>query len=340
MLKQDLTDILAGDTDASSAIKINQVTKTFEQWQRSGELKNILKNLIKPEKKTITALDNIPLEIKKGEFVAYAGANGAGKSTTMKMLAGMLIPKNGEISVLGMSPQKDRIELMNRLGVLFGNRTELWWDHPVTQSFEWKRVVWNIPKQQYEKTKDMVIELLDIGDIINTFARELSLGQRMRADLAMMLLHSPELILLDEPTLGLDVLAKRNMIDFLKKVNRENGVTVMVTSHDMDDLEEMAERIVLLSKGKIAFDGSFNDLRTHTGATKIIKLTVDDGVIPELKHAELIKSNGDMHEYEIDRDVDISELLKEISEYRNVIDIETGQVPIEEVIANLYASWN
>jgi ABC-2 type transport system ATP-binding protein len=251
----------------------------------------------------------------------------------------MLLPKSGQISVLGMSPQKDRIKLMRNLGELFGNRTELWWDHPITQSFEWKRVVWDIPDDEFKRTRDMVVELLDIGGILNTFARELSLGQRMRADLALMLLHNPSVILLDEPTLGLDVLAKRNMIDFLKRVNKEKGVTVVVTSHDMDDLEEMAERIILLSDGKISFDGSFDDLRTHTGAIKKIQLTTKDLAVPQLSLARHLSSEGYTHNYEIKKDVNISKLFKEISTHNNIIDIETGKAPIEEVIANLYASW-
>lgn len=340
MLKQDQIDIIALDTEDNLAINIKNVSKTFVQWQRSNSIENIFKNFIKSEKKTIIALDNISLSIKKGEFVAYAGANGAGKSTTMKLLSGMLLPQNGEISVLGRSPQKDRINLMKEVGVLFGNRTELWWDHPINQSFEWKRVVWNIPKKQFKETKDMVIELLDIGNIMNTFARELSLGQRMRADLALMLLHNPTLILLDEPTLGLDVLAKRNMIDFLKKINKENGVTVLVTSHDMDDLEEMAERIILLSKGKIAFDGSFDNLRQHTGAIRTIKLITSNNKAPALNYANLINSDGEIHNYEIDSSISTTVLLKELSLHKNIIDIETGKAPIEEVIANLYVSWS
>lgn len=169
-------------------------------------------------------------------------AASAGKSTTMKLRSGMLMPSCGDITVLGLSLQKDRVALMRRLGVMFGNRSELWWDHPVIQSFEWKRVVWNIPVDRYRNMLDMVVELLDLQSILHTFVRELSLGQRMKADLAMMLLHEPELILLDEPTIGLDVLAKRQMIRFLKELNREKQTTILVTSHDMDDLEEMAER--------------------------------------------------------------------------------------------------
>ncbi len=340
MLKQDQTDIKTSATEDRPAIKIENVTKTFEQWQRSGKIKDIFSNMLKPKKKTIVALDNISLTINRGEFVAYAGANGAGKSTTMKLLSGMLLPKGGDISVLGMSPQKDRIALMKKVGVLFGNRTELWWDHPISQSFEWKRMVWGIPKAQFEETKDMVVDLLGIREFINTFARELSLGQRMRADLALMLLHSPELILLDEPTLGLDVLAKRNMIDFLKKLNRETGVTVVVTSHDMDDLEEMAERIVLLSKGSIAFDGSFDSLRLHTGATKVIELTTISQTPPALALADIIESNGHIHRYEIKKDASVQDLLAEISLCKDILDIETGQAPIEEVITNLYKSWD
>lgn len=186
-----------------------------------------------------------------------------------------------------MSPQKHRTALMRRLGILFGNRTELWWDHPVIQSFEWKKVVWGIPDNMYRRNLAKVVELLDIGSLLRTFARELSLGQRMRADLAMMLLHSPEVILLDEPTLGLDVVAKRQMIDFLKKVNKENGVTIIVTSHNMDDLEEMAERILMISAGRIAFDGSFAELRVVTGNLTRVTVTMEQGFVPRLLNGSL-----------------------------------------------------
>lgn len=337
MLKQEQTDIQMADT----AVNLNGVVKTFEQWQRTGQGKNILKNMLKPEKKVVTALNNISFEVRRGEIAAYAGPNGAGKSTTMKLLCGMLQPTEGEVSVFGMTPEKHRIRLMKKMGVLFGNRTELWWDHPVNASFEWKRVVWDIPKDEFRKTKDMVVELLDIGGILNTFARELSLGQRMRADLALMLLHSPELILLDEPTLGLDVLAKRRMINFLKELNKEKMTTIIVTSHDMDDLEEMANRILLVSGGNLSFDGSFDELRKTVRSLCHVTLTMQEGAAaPEMDCGTLVSESNSICEYVVDTNkTPVKAVLAEIAGLEGVADIELKKAPIEQVIAELYSSW-
>ncbi|MEA4889199.1 MAG: ATP-binding cassette domain-containing protein [Clostridiaceae bacterium] len=335
MLKRELTVMCQADT----AVDVNSVTKIFTQWQRENAGRELLKNLLKPQKKMIHALDDVSFTVGRGEFVAYAGPNGAGKSTTMKLLAGMLQPTEGSISVLGLSPEKDRIHLMSKLGVLFGNRTELWWDHPVSQSFEWKKVVWDIPSDVYKRNLDRVIDLLDIGDLMKTFARELSLGQRMRADLAMMLLHSPDLILLDEPTLGLDVVAKRQMIEFLKKMNRENGVTIIVTSHDMDDLEEMAKRVFMVAGGKIVYDGCFDGLRDITGNLTRLTITTE-GVVPELEHGRLIKNEKSVFEFEVDlAKTPIKSLLKRLSETEGIKDVEIKKAPIEQVIAELYKKW-
>ena len=336
MLKKALTDTTRADT----AVSVMGVTKIFEQWQRENAGKGLIKKLLKPEKKVISALDNVSFAINRGEFVAYAGPNGAGKSTTMKLLAGMLQPTEGTISVLGMSPDKDRIKVMGRLGVLFGNRTELWWDHPVSQSFEWKKVVWDIPNEVYERNLKMVVELLGIGDLLKTFARELSLGQRMRADLAMMLLHSPELIILDEPTLGLDVVAKRQMIDFLKRINRDDGVTIIVTSHDMDDLEEMAQRMLMISSGKIAYDGNFDGLREITGNLTRFAVTVDGDAVPSLDGGKLISGKNGVYEFEVDVTKNpIKQLLKQLSDTDGIKNVQINKTPIEQVIAGLYAAW-
>ncbi len=318
-----------------TAVMVDSVSKIFTQWQKKERGGNIFRQ----HKKTIAALEGITFQIEKGEFVAYAGPNGAGKSTTMKLLSGMLRPTQGRISVLGMSPEKDRIPLMKRLGVLFGNRTELWWDHPVIQSFEWKKVVWDIPDGVYRRNLERMRELLEIDGILNTFARELSLGQRMRADLAMMLLHSPELILLDEPTLGLDVVAKRQMIQFLKKINREDGVTILVTSHDMDDLEEMARRILMISKGRLAYDGDFDGLRLLTGNMTHFTVTTDGG-LPELAGCRLLGGQHGVFEYEADLShTSIRLLLEMLSHVDGIRDVEIRRAPIEQIIAQLYQAW-
>jgi len=330
-------------TDTSltdSAVSLRGVTKTFTQWQRDNTAKGILRNLARPEKRAIAALSDVSFDIVKGEFVAYAGPNGAGKSTTMKLLGGMLTPNAGELSVLGLSPRRERVALMSRLGILFGNRTELWWDHPVIQSFEWKKVVWDIPDGVYRSNLAKAVELLDLGDLLKTFARELSLGQRMRADLAMLLLHSPDVLLLDEPTLGLDVVAKRRMIDFLKMINREDGVTIMVTSHDMDDLEEMARRVLMIAGGKIAYDGDFDGLRGATGNLTRIRITMVDGSPPPLPDQALVSRDRGVFEYEFDlHRSPVGTLLSRLSEAGGVRELEIQKAPIEQVIARLYASW-
>ena len=323
------------------ALAIDNITKEYCQWQRSGNARDIIKNLLHPEKRVVTALDHISLQIKKGEFVAYAGANGAGKSTTIKILSGILMPTEGTVSVLGLNPAKDRIKLMGQIGVLFGQRTELWWDHPVISSFQWKKEVWNIPDSVYKKNLEMVTDLLDLSDILKTFTRELSLGQRMRADIAMLLLHSPELIFLDEPTLGLDVLAKQQMIRFLKKINLESKTTVVVTSHDMDDLEEMAQRIILINKGRIAFDGDFDELRNVMGGFYRIVLTTAKEETPlSIPGMRLLKTEGGVHEYEFDRNVlGIHKVMGLLSDFPQILDMEIKKAPIEDVVANLYLSW-
>lgn len=243
--------------------------------------------------------------------------------------------------MLGLSPERQRVALMSRLGVLFGNRTELWWDHPVITSFEWKKAVWNIPDAVYKRSLEKAVELLDLRPLLGTFVRELSLGQRMRCDIAMMLLHSPELILLDEPTLGLDVVAKRQMIGFLKTVNREDGVTIIVTSHDMDDLEEMARRILMISSGRLAYDGDFAGLRALTGSPSHISVTVEPDAPPPDAPGTLVSVRGGVYEYELDTSkLPVSELLARLSASPGIKDIEIKKAPIEQVIAELFGKWS
>ncbi len=313
------------------AIEMKHVVKYFDQKRPLS--------LLRRENARVYALNDVSFALRKGEFCAYAGPNGAGKSTTFKLLSGMLLPQSGSVMALGMSPETNRIPLMQRTGILFGNRSELWWDHPLCASFEWKRVVWDVPDKMYQENIGMLRELLGLDEFWNSFARELSLGQRMKANLALMLLHSPELILLDEPTLGLDVLAKRQMIEFLKFINAERGVTILVTSHDMDDLTEMAKRLILIHKGTLAFDGSYQELMRLTGDKRILRVALK-GDAPVIRGAEFISRSETACEYEYDaRDVATSELFSALAAADGIQDAEIARAPIERVIADLYVKW-
>jgi len=324
----------------ASAVSLRRVSKVYRQRQRSARLGDVFRNLLRPTIVTIEALRGIDLEVARGEIVAYAGPNGAGKSTTIKLLASLLAPDGGQVRVLGMDPVRDRVRYVGRIGVVFGQRTELWWDHPVAASFAWKRVVWNIPRERYERMLGVVRELLGLGDFMNTLARELSLGQRMRADLAMALLHEPEVLFLDEPTLGLDVLARRNILRFVRDLNRERGVTVVVTSHDMDELEQLAGRIVMLHRGTIAFDGDFASLRRLVSDRRVLLLETPSGAQVRLDGAERTGGENGHHEYVYDATrVRLSDLLEQATAQTQILDVETHRAPIDGLVADLYERW-
>jgi ABC-2 type transport system ATP-binding protein len=316
------------------------VWKIYRQRVRSAQVRDVIRNLLRPQIRVVEALRGIDLTVRRGEVVAYAGPNGAGKSTTIKLLSGLLAPDRGRVRALGMDPVRERVHYVGRIGVVFGQRTELWWDHPVAASFEWKRVVWNIPRPGYERVLGQVRELLDLDHIFHTLVRELSLGQRMRADLALALLHEPEILLLDEPTLGLDVLARRRILSFIHELNRERGVSVLVTSHDMAELEQLAGRIVMLHQGNIAFDGVFPDLRRLVTAHRVLTLETVSPAAPRLAGAELRSSDAGRHEYAFDSSaVRLADLLDQATAQTEVVDVETHRAPIDEVVADLYEHW-
>lgn len=323
-------------------VELNDVRKVYRQKQRSAELGSVFRNLLRAPIRTVEALRGIDLRVNRGEIVAYAGPNGAGKSTTVKLLSGLLAPDAGTVRVLGLDPVRDRVRYVSHIGVVFGQRTELWWDQPVAASYDWKRVVWDIPRARYERMLGLVRELLGLDDFFQSLARELSLGQRMRADLGMALLHEPEILFLDEPTLGLDVLAKRDMLRFVTDLNREQRVTVMVTSHDMSDLEQLAGRVVMIHRGAIAYDGDFDRLRrTYADRRRLlIETEVGAGSAPVLAGASLVSSDGSRHEYVFDAArVRIAALLEQAAAQVEVLDVETHRAPIDDVIADIYESW-
>ncbi len=331
----------AAISTTDTVVELSGVRKVYRQRVRSARLGDLFNNLLRPQVRVVEALRGIDLIVRRGEVVAYAGPNGAGKSTTIKLLSGLLAPDAGCVRALGMDPVRERVRYVGRIGVVFGQRTELWWDHPIAATFEWKRVVWNIPQARYDRMLGLVRELLGLDEIYHTLARELSLGQRMRADLGLALLHEPEILLLDEPTIGLDVLARRRILSFLKELNRESGVSVLVTSHDMAELEQLAGRIVLLHEGQIAFDGVFSDLRRLLTRRRVLTLETASPEPPLLDGAELIATDSaGRHEYAFDfRSTSLADLLAQAAAQTEVLDVETHRAPIDQVVADLYEHW-
>ncbi len=322
------------------AVVLRDVWKTYRLRERGTSPREVLARLVRPRIRVVEALRGINLSIARGEIVAVAGPNGAGKSTTVKLLSGLLAPDTGTVVALGCDPIRDRLRYVSRIGVCFGQRTELWWDHPVASSFDWKRVVWNLPRLQYDRSLGALTEMLGLRDIWRVPARELSLGQKMRADLALALLPEPDLVILDEPTVGLDVLAKRDVLDFCREINRVRRVTIVVTSHDLSDLEALAGRIVMVHQGQVAFDGQFDRLRATVGLQRRLRL-VTSGPAPVLQDAAFLETRDGAHEYAYDAGATtLPSLLAQAEAQATILDVETHRPPIDDVIATLYASWH
>jgi len=332
----DHNDISPSDT----VVDLIGVCKTYRQKQRSAKLSEVFRTMLRPQIRQVEALREITMQVGRGEVLAYAGPNGAGKSTTIKLLSGLLAPDAGTVRVLGLDPIRHRTQYVRRIGVVFGQRTELWWDQPIAASFEWKRVVWDVPRPRYERMLGLLKELLGLDELFHSLARELSLGQKMRADLGMALLHEPEILFLDEPTLGLDVLAKRDILRFITDLNREQRITVVVTSHDMSDLEQLAGRIVLIHKGRIAFDGSWERLRREFTDQRRLLLEIAGGPPPILTAATLVSNEAGRCEYVFDAGhKSIAALLAEAAAQVEILDVETHRAAIDDVIADIYERW-
>lgn len=242
-------------------ITMKNICKTYKVAKRNAGFKETVHSFFRREYETVTALDNISFTIADGETVGYIGPNGAGKSTTIKILSGILTPDSGECLVDGRIPWKNRIAHVERIGVVFGQRSQLWWDVPVIDSFELLRDIYSIPSEIYKANKEELTELLGLSEILRTPARQLSLGQRMRCELAASLLHSPKILFLDEPTIGLDAVSKIAVREFIVKLNQVHKTTIILTTHDMQDIEAITKRIILIGKGKIMLDGSLDNIR-------------------------------------------------------------------------------
>ena len=241
-------------------IEVQHLSKTFYVRRRESGLKNAAAALFK-KREPVPALQDISFSVADGEMVGYIGPNGAGKSTTIKVMTGVLTPDHGICQIDGRTPWKDRVAHVKEIGVVFGQRSQLWWDVPVADSFELLKEIYTVPEKTYQENLEELTQLLDLGDLLRTPARQLSLGQRMRCEIAASLLHSPKILFLDEPTIGLDAVSKLAVRDFILRLNRERGTTVLLTTHDMQDIEALASRVLLIGRGKILLDGTLEDIR-------------------------------------------------------------------------------
>ena len=251
-------------------IEMNNIRKTYRVAKRNAGFREAVRSFFQRDCETITALDDVSFSIEDGETVGYIGPNGAGKSTTIKILSGILIPDSGECLVDGRVPWKNRIEHVAGIGVVFGQRSQLWWDVPVADSFELLRDIYSIPPDLFLRNREELTELLDLGEILRTPARQLSLGQRMRCEIAASLLHSPDILFLDEPTIGLDAVSKIAVREFIVKLNSERKTTIILTTHDMQDIEAITKRIILIGKGKILLDGDISDISGSGGIDRTV----------------------------------------------------------------------
>jgi ABC-2 type transport system ATP-binding protein len=314
-------------------------TKNLSKEFRTLNRKSFLRDLVSRDYKVVKALDRVSLEVKEGEFVGIIGPNGAGKSTLIKILTGILTPEKGKTSVYGFVPYEQREKYTQNIGVVFGQRTQLWWDLPVEESFRLVKTIYNIPNDVYDKNVERFSELLGIKEYFSTPVRKLSLGQRMRCDIASCLLHNPKIIFLDEPTIGLDVEAKHSIRNFLKDLNK-NGTTIILTTHDMDDIEELCPRIIIINNGKKIYDGKIERIRNFFGKERTLIVdffNLKDKEKFEWKGVKLLERKENRVKLLIDsKKNSVSNVIKRILTNRSVEDITIEEPQIEEVIRKIY----
>ena len=320
-----------------TAISIKNLSKEFRVKTKERGFKGSLKSLVKPQYKIIKAVDNISFSIEKGEMVAFIGPNGAGKSTTIKMMTGILYPNKGNIDVLGLNPTKDRKKLAYEIGCVFGQKEQLWTHLSPYDNFKFFGAIYDIPKQRVEKKIKEFVDLFEIEEFLNTPVRNLSLGQRIRCEIIASLIHEPKILFLDEPTIGLDPVVKENIRTLIKRMNKEYKTTVVLTSHDVSDIEKLCKRVIIVNKGKIVLDDTMDNLKYHYLNKKIVEAKMKEPVnLDDEEGITILKDK----EYNLKIEVDVtkrsvSDAIKLLNP-DNIIDINISNMPLEQIISSIY----
>ncbi len=319
------------------AIIVDHLVKNFEVIEKKPGLKGAIDSIVSPKKKIIRALKNISFTIQPGELVGFIGPNGAGKTTTLKVLSGLLYPTAGFTSVLGFDPWERKPEFLKKISLVMGQKNQLWWDLPAAETLELNREIYEIPKKEYEENSNELITLLDVGKLLNIQVRRLSLGQRMRLELVAALIHQPKVLFLDEPTIGLDLIAQQKMRDFIYEYNHKYEATILLTSHNMDDLIDLARRVIVIDEGQILFDGALEELVSRFAKEKIIKVSLsreDDvkkietiGKVKKISFPEVILS--------VPREA-VAVAAAELLQNFPVSDLTIEEIPIEDIIRKVF----
>jgi len=319
-------------------IYVNNLKKTYKTHSREPGLVNAIKSLFRRKYVVNEALKGISFEIYPGEIVGFIGPNGAGKSTTIKILSGILYPSDGDVEVMGLIPWKNRIKYVKNIGVVFGQKNTLWWDLPASDTFHLNREFYNIPKREFNSRLKRMVKLLDVDKVMGTPVRDLSLGERMKCQAITSLLHNPKLVFLDEPTIGLDIIAKDRFRDLIKDANKQYKTTFIVTTHDMQDIEKLCDRIIIINHGEIIYDGSLKNIKGEYLTNKIVDVKLEEAHKGfRLEGCRLLKRRK--YELKIEINVkkkSINELVSFLLKNYQVADILIQDPPIEEMIKNIY----
>ncbi|GAB5403664.1 MAG: ABC transporter ATP-binding protein [Aureliella sp.] len=320
-------------------IEINKLSKSYRVYQKKEGLLASLRGLVHREYREVDAVKEVSLSVEKGEFVAFLGPNGAGKTTTLKLLSGVIYPTGGEASVMGYTPWQRDNAYRRKFALVMGQKNQLWWDLPAQESFRLHQQIYRIDVADFTKTLDELTDLLDVGDLLSRPVRELSLGERMKMELIAALLHSPEVLFLDEPTIGLDVVAQHNIQQFLRYYQEQRGITILLTSHYMKDIAALCKRVVVITEGQIKFDGSLAGVIDSFSGSKLVRLHLADG-----QSADGLSKFAEVESVELPRVTmrcqrsEVTKILASILQQYEVEDVAVEDPPLEEVIADLYAN--